>query len=89
MIQAENLEHVKLIAHVCDTLRHHIWQLIIAEIECVQAFQLADGLDQVFRHAVVDFQLFHLEVLYVAVLVAEEILQNLELLSFNQHSVYT
>ena len=87
VVEAQDFEHRKLIAHIGDALSHLTWQLVVAKIKCKQPLELGYCLDKATRHAIIYFELFHLEVLNMAALMAKEIYQELQLFPFNVHGI--
>ena len=72
MVKAQNLQHLKPVAHRNDAFNHLLGYCIVAEVEGEESTKVADGVN----HAACPFwehlQLFHLEVLQDAVRVLEQ-----------------
>lgn len=87
MVEAQDFQHRELIAHISDALSHLTWQLVVAKIKRKKPLELGYCLDQAARQAIIYFELLHLKVLNMAALMAEEILQDLQLFPFNMHGI--
>ena len=89
MIEAENLHLGVLVDHLDNAFVHLGLQLVVAEIESEQAFQRTDGVDDIGRLVIENFQLLHLKILNATVRVAEKLLKDLDFLSTHQHAINT
>ena len=89
MIEAENLHLGVLVDHLDNAFVHLGLKLVVAEIESEQAFQRTDGVDDIGRLVIENFQLLHLKILDATVRMAEKLLKDLDFLSTHQHAINT
>lgn len=87
VIEAQDLHLWVLVDHFNDAFVHLRLELVVAEVEGEEALEHADGVDDVGRLVVEDFELLHLQVLDATVRVAEQILKDFDLFGAHQHAI--